>query len=991
MAAAPSATALPVRARTQRLAERIIRHRRPIAWLVAAITLGFGAPLFHAAVAPFGLVLPVPRLEVDTNAADRFPDHPYIRAQETFSPIFGRHQTVALVLRVEDGDIYRPDVIAALAAITRELDGVGFDRRAEEREVLRARLEAAGGTDPDAVRARLDRAFPPYPVDHDRVGSLTHPGTRVSELLEDGSVQVRPVVASLPDTDAALAALRARVRLNARELLGRWVSHDERAALVTAGFVTERLDHQGVYRAIFAHVRAIEDRWEARIPDLEIDVTGEPIARGWVLEHVAPMLTLLLASVLVIAVLLWTYFRHAHGVVVPLASAATTAVWGLGFAAWAGIPLDPLILVVPMVITARAVSHAVQMTERFFEVYAEVSADGTPEARDRAATRALADLWVPGTLGVLTDVAGLAVIGLTTIPQMQSLALFGSFWVAAIVVTVEVLHPILLCSLPPPRLAPAAPPRFLTRALTALGRGVTHPGRRRGIVVATLVVVAASSWGVATRSQIGESAPGTPLLWPDHPFNRATAELARHFGGVDTLEVYVDGDRPQASSDPVALHTLLDLEETLARESALASARSMAPTLARSWELQHDSDPKWRFIPEDPGTLRSLVFQLRQNTPPGALRPLLSDDGTDGRAVFVYPDHRGPTIDAAVSSAEAFIAAHAPGELRLRLVRDQARADAGLLDRERLLDTLYYALGPMLPTRRHHLEVVLRGRDVTDTVRDAADGLPAWLEAFREAALAGAEARPDAGPEARRDWDAEDVDQWWEDERFGVRAVVVDTDRLIVADARAPDPAPGDRPTKAWTRGVALVMAGGSLGTLAAINEEVERSHLANLSLILAVIFVLHAITYRSVLSGGILALQLATVTLASLAFMALRGVGLNLHTLPVQAIGVGLGVDYAIYMIDRIRLETASGLELDAAIRRAISTTGLAVSFTATTIIASVGLWVFSGLRFQAEMAILLALLMGFHMLGALTIVPAFASWLRPRAARALAAADDG
>jgi hypothetical protein len=180
-------------------------------------------------------------------------------------------------------------------------------------------------------------------------------------------------------------------------------------------------------------------------------------------------------------------------------------------------------------------------------------------------------------------------------------------------------------------------------------------------------------------------------------------------------------------------------------------------------------------------------------------------------------------------------------------------------------------------------------------------------------------------------------------------------------------------------------MAGGSMGILAAINEEVERSHVANITLIFFVIFVLHSVTYRSVPSGAIILLQISTATLLSLAYMALRGVGLNINTLPVQAVGVGIGVDYAIYIVDRIRQEVARTGDVDVAIRRAIETTGLAVTFTATTVVGGIFFWTFSNLRFQAEMAQLLTVLMAINMLGAITVVPAFYSIVRPRVVTSL------
>jgi hypothetical protein len=113
------------------------------------------------------------------------------------------------------------------------------------------------------------------------------------------------------------------------------------------------------------------------------------------------------------------------------------------------------------------------------------------------------------------------------------------------------------------------------------------------------------------------------------------------------------------------------------------------------------------------------------------------------------------------------------------------------------------------------------------------------------------------------------------------------------------------------------------------------------------------------------------------------RGVGLNINTLPVQAVGVGIGVDYAIYIVDRIRQEMLLRGDLDDAIRTAVRTTGMAVTFTGTTVVGGIGFWVFSNLRFQAEMAQLLIVLMAINMFAAITLVPALYSILRPGVAR--------
>jgi predicted RND superfamily exporter protein len=476
----------------------------------------------------------------------------------------------------------------------------------------------------------------------------------------------------------------------------------------------------------------------------------------------------------------------------------------------------------------------------------------------------------------------------------------------------------------------------------------------------------------------------------------ATDQIAKRFGGVDSLVVYADGDRPNASADAAPIKAMEYFERHLKIETNLGASVSLVPFLRTSWQINHYGDPKWYFVPEHSGTVHTMIFQLQQNGAPGFLRPYMTDDGRKANIGFFYPDHTGETVAFATHHAEEFIAANPMGAISIRLDPNRSEPGAPWWSAERVKDFVYYMIGPLLPARAHTLNVQRKegGDYVPFEVRIVArDGLPPWIEEFRKAAhekyaKEAKSRRPGRvfnWPGELEDWQASDVDQWFENEELRIRAVSVDTKDLIVDDQKSMGSAPTYQPTKSWTRGVQLILAGGPLGMLAAINDEVERGHLANISLILLVIFVLHSVTYRSAVSGGIIFLQLATATLLSLAFMAVRGVGLNINTLPVQAVGVGIGVDYAIYIVDRIRQEMALRGDLDDAIRTAVRTTGMAVTFTGTTVVGGIGFWVFSDLRFQAEMAQLLIVLMAINMVAAVTLVPALYSILRPGVASSL------
>ncbi len=986
----------PRQTKTLQFARFITRNRFWVAMFLIASTLFWFYPILNAFTTAAGLPLPGPIVRVDTNARDFFPDHPYIHAADKFSKVFGSSSLVAIGVVVTDGTIFTPERIQKIRDITRRLDGVGFDSQTEARDALRDELEQKGA-EPAAIRAELDRKFPPYPVNHNQIQSFAHGSTRVIQIEADGSLTQEVLMKKPPKTQEDADALRERVRQNPPFIFGRLVSRDEKGALITAGFVTDRLSNREVYTAVFNHVQKIKQEFETE--DFKVYITGQPTLVGWVIKYAFEILAYVIATTVVIFLLLWLYFRRWHGVVIPAIAGLGTVIWGLGFTGWWGISFDPLILVIPMIITARAVSHTVQMAERFFEDY-EVMLPrlGDPkQARIEVATIAMSELVIPGTLGIVTDVAGLLVIMLTTIPQMYNLGLFGAVWVSSILVTVEILHPILICYMP----APTEHEHFLPKFMLAFTRGVgwitTDPFWKYVVGGVTVILLVGSTYITLFYSKIGEATPGTPLLWPSHEFNVATDQIATRFGGVDSLVVYSDGDRPNASADAAPIKAMERFERYLKVNTTLGASVSLVPFLRNFWQINHYGDPKWYFVPSHPGTVRAAIFQLQQNGPPGAMRPFLTDDGREANIGFFYPDHLGVTIVRAAHFAEDFIEHNPLGEVSIRLDMDRAAPDAGFFDPENLTDVWYYMLGPMLPTREHSLNVRIRqddGKyDTREVKRVSADGLPEWLEDFRKAAQEDYVTERDSveegevftWPDSLEDWDASDVSEWWEDKEFGIRGIAVDTNELIVADLKAVDPAPKYQPTNSWTRGVQFVMAGGSMGILAAINDEVERSHVANISLILFVIFVLHSLTYQSAASGGIILLQISTATTLSLAYMALMNIGLNINTLPVQSVGVGIGVDYAIYIVDRIRQECADTADIDEAVRRAVRTTGMAVSFTATTIVGGIVLWSFSNLRFQAEMAQLLSILMVINMLGAITVVPAFYSILRPKVATAL------
>ncbi len=129
--------------------------------------------------------------------------------------------------------------------------------------------------------------------------------------------------------------------------------------------------------------------------------------------------------------------------------------------------------------------------------------------------------------------------------------------------------------------------------------------------------------------------------------------------------------------------------------------------------------------------------------------------------------------------------------------------------------------------------------------------------------------------------------------------------------------------------------------------------------------------------------IPLNVTNIITLAIMRWLEIGLNINTLPVVSVGVGVGIDYGIYLLSRIceEYQTEGGEYTSDVATRAIKTTGKAIFFTATTMIVGVIGWYFlSSMKFQAEMGLLLALIMFINIFAALVLIPTMVNIFKPK-----------
>ena len=183
------------------------------------------------------------------------------------------------------------------------------------------------------------------------------------------------------------------------------------------------------------------------------------------------------------------------------------------------------------------------------------------------------------------------------------------------------------------------------------------------------------------------------------------------------------------------------------------------------------------------------------------------------------------------------------------------------------------------------------------------------------------------------------------------------------------------------TPDVTYRLATGNVGVMAAQNEEVKAKEFIILGWVFAAVTLMCLLNFRSVIGTILVIVPLTLVSILVYAVMAIVGIGLKVNTLPMVALGAGIGVDYGIYLFSRMQEFLRRGESVRESYHSALRVTGAAIVFTGITLAVGVGTWAFSPLKFQADVGLMLTFMFVVNMLGAMLLLPALGAWLLPLA----------
>lgn len=583
-----------------RLARWIIANRAFVGLLFVAVTVMFAVAL--------------PRVDIRTIFADLLPaDDPFVQTYRDH-PNFGNPLTVTIMVkRVDGGTIYHEDTLQKVWDLTRDVDLISG-------------------------------------VDHDRIVSITTEKANFAEATPMG-VEMQPLMGDrIPRGEAELADLQRRVELSpmARTYL---VSQDEKSTLIRAGFHEHLLDYGEVFEAVQSLALAAGDGNHV------IRVVGQPILTGWVYLLQQQTYVIFGVTILLLIAALILYMRNIAGVVTPIVCSFVAAIWGFGMVGWLRLPIEPLLMVVPLLLIARSFSHAVQYIERYYENYSQLG------DRKLASEVTLGVMMAPSVLGIITDMVAILVIGVAPIPAMQRFALFGGFWAFAIIPTGLFLIAILLSYMPTPRNINTiigggreqGIHRVQKRLLEGCAASVTGKrARRTGLVMLVVSVVVIV---VSRQVEIGNPVEGSNLLWHDSDFNAGVRDVNDNFPGVNSLEIILEAKNPDDVSRRVSRTAeAYAITRAIQREAASGdnparATRSFSDFMEEGARLYSGGHPAWLSLdPVDRAVnAAGTSVAFGQN-------PLNFADVTDfsfqhGAISLFYRDNKQDTIDHALATA----------------------------------------------------------------------------------------------------------------------------------------------------------------------------------------------------------------------------------------------------------------------------------------------------------------------------------------------------
>lgn len=773
------------------------------------------------------------------------------------------------------------------------------------------------------------------------------------------------------------------------------------------------------YAALKAEIATWRDAVQNEPAPYEVHVIGLAKALADIGNGAKEVVTFFILAFILTVASVWWYCRSWTLTFLTVGCSLVSVFWQFGFIALLGYGLDPLAILVPFLVFAIGVSHGIQQMNLLTD---GLSQGMNPE---QAARYSFSGLLIPGSMALVTTLSGFATLYLVPIPMIKELAIASSIGVALKIVTNLIMLPLVasLLKFKGDYRAIVVKQRESAKHIVGPLSRLAEPRFAMPFFAVSLVALSFAIY-FGLKRQIGDVHAGMPELKTDHQYNIDARMIAGKFNqALDIFTVIVEAP-PQSCIKYPYMEYINRLTWHLRNVDGVVtvvSAAELAKQLNAGW---YEGNLKWRGLPQN-------QFSLVQAT-----SPIPSTAGVLNAECTLLPIHvflkdgKAETIARVVASVKEWRATKyipaalnkgtdnkngtwtlMPGDLDGLTYAAQMR-DAEAPD-EAMLTVTGLQTSDIAPVERHVWEVPVG--EIGDLVLTPKEGtVPGFQMTMKVDAIKGNGEKAEVLVETESRVEARQpgahVPLDLASAFAGKDITAATTVRITALDAAEIGHRKalftGSVPVKLGEAGTAqpiadavkksiegndlskvteyevagaeaslyIRLAAGNSGIAAAVNEEIEEQELPMTVIVYAVIIFLVIITFFDWRATLCCTVPLTFATFLGYWFMYAMGIGLKVSTLPVMVLAVGLGVDYAFYIYDRLQHFLAEGDDITTAYKKTINKTGMAVIFTAITLAIGVSTWSFSDLKFQADMGMLLTFMFLINMINAVTVLPAMA-----------------
>ncbi|MGE8419306.1 efflux RND transporter permease subunit [Pseudomonas sp.] len=496
----------------------------------------------------------------------------------------------------------------------------------------------------DTLRKVSDEVFFISGVNRASVTSLFTANVRYIEITEEGFFGDVVVPPRFDGSPRDLAQVRSNAAASGQ--IGRLVANDLKSAMVRADL--QDLDPQSGKPVDYAEVaQRLEDiRAKYGNEQIEINIVGFAKLVGDVVEGLTTVIGFFVVAFLITGLLLWLYSRSWRLTVVALVVALLPVVWLLGLLPMLGLGIDPMSILVPFLIFSIGVSHAVQMTNAWKQ---EVLAGRNSV---QAAHGAFCKIFIPGSLALLMNALGFAVIMLIDIPIVHELGVTACIGVILMIATNKLMLPVIIADLrlEPSVLRRAKADSSVRHRLWWRLSALAEPGPALGVFALSLVLLAAGAYKSRDLA-VGDIGAGAPELREDSRYNLDNQKIVSSYSiGLDVLSVFVEVNGiEEGCLSPAVMRAVEAFDFRMRAVKGVQSVQSVAGKGKVVIAGNNEGNPRWAAIP---GSARGLSQGARAYMPDDGM----VTDGCQQMQILVFlADHEGTTLSHVLGEAQRII------------------------------------------------------------------------------------------------------------------------------------------------------------------------------------------------------------------------------------------------------------------------------------------------------------------------------------------------